>query len=70
MTLNEFKQRFIAHINWGWSGEYAESLLSLADDAAKLAKVYKRTKLVAYRNCISEGDTLHHLISHGKLSNI
>lgn len=70
MKTEEFKQRFIALINWGWSGEYAAELTAKANDNKTLAKIYNRVKLVAYRNSLSEGDALYHLISAGKLSNI
>ena len=70
MNTEQFKQIFLASINWGWSGEYAAELTTKANDTKKLAKIYNRVKLVAYRNSISEGDALHHLISRGKLSNI
>lgn len=61
---------FIALINWGWSGEYAEELNAKANDNKTLTKIHNRVKLVAYRNSISEHDALHHLISSGKLRNI
>lgn len=67
MNLQDFQQRFIAHINWGWSGDYAAYMTAKANDPKECAKIYKRVKLVAYRNHICEGDALHHLITHGKI---
>lgn len=61
---------FVALINWGWSGEYAEELTAKANDNKTLVKIQNRVKLVAYRNSISEHDALNHLISSGKLRNI
>ena len=66
MTLQEFKQQSISHINWGWGGEYAESLINRLNDPKECAKMFNRCKLVAYRNCISIGDARHGLISRGK----
>lgn len=70
IKLEQFKEQFIAHIKWGWEGEYADYLLGLANDPQKCTKVYNLTKLVAHRNNISEGDARHHLITHNKLQNI
>lgn len=67
MTNEEFQNRFISTIKWGWNGEYAAYLLSKANDLKECAKIHKRVRLVAYRACISEGDALVHLIGHGKI---
>lgn len=67
MNLRDFQQIFIALINWGWSGDYAAYLTDKANNTSECAKIYKRVKLVAYRNHICEGDALHLLISHGKI---
>lgn len=67
MKLQDFQKRFTARINWGWSGDYAVYLLEKANNPTECAKIYKRVKLVAYRNRICEGDALHHLITHGKI---
>lgn len=69
MKIEQFKQQFIALINWGWSGEYAAELTAKANDNKTLAKIFNCV-MVAYRNSISEGDALHHLISSGKIRSI
>lgn len=70
MTMTEFKERFTALVGWGWSGEYAAELIDKANEPLRLAKIFKRMKLIAERNFISDGDALHHLISHNKLADI
>lgn len=67
MTLQEFKEQSISHVNWGWDGELAERLISKFNNPKECAKIFSRCKLVAYRNCISIGDARHHLITHGKI---
>lgn len=67
MKLEQFKLMFLALIAWGWSGEYADELTAKANNPKQCAKIYNRVKLVAYRNCISEGDALFSLISRGNL---
>lgn len=67
ITITEFKARFLALISWGWRGQYAEELTEKANNPEQLAKIFNLTKLVAFRNSISLGDALHHLISHNKI---
>lgn len=67
MTLDEFQQQSIAHINWGWNDERAARLLAKFNDKKECTRIFNRCKLIAYRNCISIGDARHHLISHGKV---
>lgn len=67
MTLQEFKEQSISHVNWGWDGEFAEHLINKFNNSTECAKIFSRCKLVAYRNCISIGDARHHLITHGKI---
>lgn len=67
MTLDEFQQQSIAHIKWGWTGDYAAHLLSRFNDSKECSKIFSRCRLVAYRNCISIDDARHHLISAGKI---
>lgn len=67
MTLDEFQQQSIAHVKWGWTGDYAAHLLSRFNDRKECSRIFSRCRLVAYRNCISIGDARHHLISAGKI---
>jgi len=67
MTLQEFQQQSITHINRGWNGERAARLLAKFNDKKECVRIFNRCKLIAYRNCISIGDARHHLISHGKV---
>lgn len=67
MTVKDFQKHLISVIKWGWDGDYAASLLSKANDLKECAKIYRRVKLVAYRNFLCEGDALIYLIRHGKI---
>lgn len=67
MTIEEFQQESIAHIEWGWDGEYAAYLRAKFSDRKECAKLFNRCRLIARRNRISVGDARHHLISRGKI---
>lgn len=65
MTHEEFKQKFIALINWGWSGDYAAELTAQANNDKICALVYKCVRSWADRWRVSEGDALISLIKRG-----
>lgn len=65
MKTEEFKQRFIALINWGWSGEYAAELIAQANNDKICAMILERVNNWVNRWCVCESDALISLISRG-----
>ena len=65
--MEKFKETFLAVIDWGWSGEYANHLRGVANDGKRLVKLRNAVKLTAYRNRISEYDALICLIRNAKV---
>lgn len=65
MTIEQFKQMFIALINWGWNGEYAAELTAQANNDKICALIHERVKKWTDRWCVSEHDALISLIERG-----